>query len=166
MVGKPFSIRRFTLSDLDSVKRINKVFLPENYPEYFFRSLYSNCPDGFLVATVGEEIIGYIMCRLEMSYSLFKRIRWAHIVSIAVDERYRRIGVGTALMRGVIKNLKDRVDGFYLEVRISNKPAVNLYTKLGFEITKRIPRYYIDGEDAYVMTKWVSKEEKQQPLTY
>ncbi len=164
--GKLFTIRKFRLEDLDAVRRINKVFLPENYPEYFFRSLYNNCPDGFLVAIVEDKVIGYIMCRLEVSYSLFKKIKWAHIVSIAVDERYRRKGVGTALIKGVIKNLADKVDGFYLEVRVSNKPAINLYEKMGFEITKRISKYYMDGEDAYLMTKWVSKGEKHVPFTY
>lgn len=163
---KPFTIRKFRLEDLNAVRRINKVFLPENYPEYFFRSLYNNCPDGFLVATVEDEVIGYIMCRLEVSYSLFKKIKWAHIVSIAVDERYRRRGVGTALLNGAIRNLKDKVDGFYLEVRVSNKPAISLYEKLGFEITKRISKYYMDGEDAYLMTKWVSEGEKHIPFTY
>ena len=161
-----FKIRKFSLEDLGEVKRLNRVFLPENYPEYFFRSLYNNCPDGFLVATIEDTIIGYIMCRLEVSYNLFRKVRWAHIVSIAVDERYRRMGVGTALLRGVIENLKDRVDGFYLEVRVSNKPAINLYTKMGFEITKVLRKYYMDGEDAYLMTKWISRSERSQPLTY
>jgi len=41
----------------------------------------------------------------------------------------------------------------YLEVRGSNVPAVNLYKKMGFEVTRTIRGYYADGEDAYVMTR-------------
>ena len=41
----------------------------------------------------------------------------------------------------------------YLEVRESNTPAVELYTKLGFEIARTARNYYADGEDAYVMAK-------------
>jgi ribosomal-protein-alanine N-acetyltransferase len=41
----------------------------------------------------------------------------------------------------------------YLEVRVTNTPAVNLYKKLGFPVTRTIKGYYADGEDAYVMTK-------------
>ena len=41
----------------------------------------------------------------------------------------------------------------FLEVRVTNEPAIALYKKLGFEITRTINGYYSDGEDAYVMTK-------------
>ena len=39
----------------------------------------------------------------------------------------------------------------YLEVRISNDAAINLYSKLGFKKVKRNYGYYMDGEDAWVM---------------
>jgi len=32
-------------------------------------------------------------------------------------------------------------------------PAVNLYKKMDFEITRIIRGYYADGEDAYVMAR-------------
>jgi len=41
----------------------------------------------------------------------------------------------------------------YLEVRVSNTPAINLYSKLGFMIVKIMKGYYADGEDAYVMAR-------------
>ena len=43
----------------------------------------------------------------------------------------------------------------FLEVRVTNEPAISLYKKLGFEITRTVNGYYSDGEDAYVMTKRV-----------
>jgi ribosomal-protein-alanine N-acetyltransferase len=39
----------------------------------------------------------------------------------------------------------------YLEVRVSNHPAIELYKKLGFKKTKRNSGYYLNGEDAWVM---------------
>jgi ribosomal-protein-alanine N-acetyltransferase len=45
------------------------------------------------------------------------------------------------------------VDECYLEVRVGNYPAINLYKKMNFEISRTIPRYYFDGSDAYVMSK-------------
>jgi ribosomal-protein-alanine N-acetyltransferase len=41
----------------------------------------------------------------------------------------------------------------FLEVRVSNMPAISLYKKLGFKVTRTIHGYYSDGEDAYVMSK-------------
>ncbi|MDR0797125.1 MAG: ribosomal-protein-alanine acetyltransferase, partial [Nitrososphaerota archaeon] len=41
----------------------------------------------------------------------------------------------------------------FLEVRVTNEPAISLYKKLDFEISRTINGYYSDGEDAYVMTK-------------
>jgi ribosomal-protein-alanine N-acetyltransferase len=41
----------------------------------------------------------------------------------------------------------------YLEVRMTNEQAVELYKKLGFEITRTTHGYYADGEDAYVMSR-------------
>ena len=46
----------------------------------------------------------------------------------------------------------------YLEVRVSNFPAINLYRKLGYEVVRRIRGYYADGEDAYVMSWKVTDE--------
>ena len=39
----------------------------------------------------------------------------------------------------------------FLEVRVSNEPAIMLYDNLGFVKAKRNTRYYMDGEDAWVM---------------
>ena len=40
-----------------------------------------------------------------------------------------------------------------LEVRVSNKAAINLYKKHGFKIVYAIKNFYLNGEDAYVMMK-------------
>ena len=58
-------------------------------------------------------------------------------------------------MKEVERRLRElfRVEMLRLEVRVSNEPAINLYRKLGFRIVERVPGYYPDGEDAYVMVK-------------
>jgi ribosomal-protein-alanine N-acetyltransferase len=95
------------------------------------------------------------MCRLENGFSELGRMRPArkgHIVSVAVVPDYRRIGVGSALMTSAISALSDYgYSEAFVEVRVTNEPAINLYSKLGFKTVKRVPRYYYNGEDAYVM---------------
>ncbi|MFX1362225.1 MAG: ribosomal protein S18-alanine N-acetyltransferase, partial [Promethearchaeota archaeon] len=101
-----------------------------------------------------RKIIGYIMCRLERGRSSFDSI-WVergHVVSIAVEDAYRGYGIGSELMKRAMDEMKKAgAAECVLEVRVSNAPAINLYKKLGFEISRVISRYYYDGEDAYIM---------------
>jgi ribosomal-protein-alanine N-acetyltransferase len=152
-----FIIRKFNPDDLNAVVEINRRCLPENYTINFFIDIYKNCPDAFLVAEAENEIVGYIMCRLEYGFSDFNRfklVKKGHIVSIAVLSEYRRRGIGSSLITQALKELVNaQVKECYLEVRVSNEVGINLYRKLGFEVTQRIAYYYHDGEDAYVMSK-------------
>jgi ribosomal-protein-alanine N-acetyltransferase len=78
----------------------------------------------------------------------------AHIVSIAVRERYRRRGLGELLLIGAIElGLKRGEQVVTLEARVSNEPAKALYTKYGFSEAGLRRGYYADNhEDAVIMT--------------
>jgi len=151
-----FTIRGFKPDDLERVMHINAKCLPENYSSYFYRNLYTRFPETFLVAEVDEEIQGYIMCRIEKGWSKKGKLspaRLCHIVSIAVMGDYRRRGIGNALIINAMRQGREnyKCDEGYLEVRISNEPAISLYEKLDFSKVKRNYGYYLDGEDAWVM---------------
>lgn len=150
-------IREFERKDLNGVIAINRSCLPENYPPYFFLENYRNYPKAFLVAEKNGEIVGYIMCRVEYGFSHFSRklVKRGHIISIAVIPRERRKGIGGKLMIKAMEAMKNHysVSEYFLEVRVSNFPAINLYKKLGFQIVRVIPNYYLDGENAYLMAK-------------
>ena len=63
------------------------------------------------------------------------------------------MGIGKALIVEALKNMVDNdAKECFLEVRVSNAPAVSLYKRLGFMEVKRVRGYYYDGEDAYVMS--------------
>jgi ribosomal-protein-alanine N-acetyltransferase len=135
---------------------INKICLPENYTSLFFLDLHERFPETFIVAEVNEEVVGYIMCRIETGFanSSFGITKKGHVVSIAVLPEYRGYGIGHALIEEAIKGMqKYNVKEIYLEVRVSNTTAINLYRKLGLEIRRIIKEYYLDGEDAYLMAK-------------
>ncbi|MGQ9530869.1 MAG: ribosomal protein S18-alanine N-acetyltransferase [Candidatus Bathycorpusculaceae bacterium] len=152
-----FKLRKFTTNDLQSVMHINRVCLPENYTDYFFIELHQRFPETFIVAEENGEVVGYIMCRIEMGLSNFGLsglLKKGHIVSVAVLHQHRRKGIGKALINQALENMRlYNAKQCFLEVRVSNMPAIELYKKLGFEITRTIHGYYSDGEDAYVMTK-------------
>jgi len=155
---KQYKIREASEEDLLTVMNINRICLPENYSYVFFETVLRSYPKSFLVAEVNERIAGYIMCRVERALSRFHRFklcRVGHIISIAVLPEYRRAGIATALMEKAMEALKNvyGCSEIFLEVRVSNTPAINLYEKLGFIKIERIKNYYLDGEDAYLMAR-------------
>jgi len=157
LIQKDRSLRRFTPSDLDAVININRVCLPENYAAYFFMDTFNTHPESFIVAESQGNVVGYIMCRVEHGFSDLKKLRFAkkgHVISVAVMPDFRRLGMGSALVKDALSALSNlHVDECYLEVRISNDAAITLYRRLGFDIVRTIPRYYYDSSDAYVMAK-------------
>jgi ribosomal-protein-alanine N-acetyltransferase len=152
-----FNIRKFKEDDLQSVMNINRGTLPENYTDYFFLDLYERFPETFIVVEEEDKIVGYIMCRVEVGLSNFGLgglIRKGHVVSIAVLPTARRKGVAMALINRALEGMQSyKAKQCYLEVRVTNEPGVNLYKKLGFEVTRTAHGYYSDGENAYVMSK-------------
>ncbi|MEM3623145.1 MAG: ribosomal protein S18-alanine N-acetyltransferase [Candidatus Bathyarchaeia archaeon] len=152
-----FRLRKFNMNDLQTVMHINRTCLPENYTDYFFIELHQRFPETFIVAEENGEVVGYIMCRIELGLSNFGfsgLLKKGHIVSVAVLHQHRRKGIGKALVSQALENMRIyNAKQCFLEVRVTNTPAIELYKKLGFEVTRTIHGYYSDGEDAYVMTK-------------
>jgi len=160
--SKDFSLRKFTPEDLEEVIHINRSCLPENYIPSFFLSIYKGYPESFIVAERDGRVVGYIMCRIEKGFSSkFKIVKKGHVISIAVLPEHRRMGIGYALMKEAMKAMHKiyGAEECYLEVRVSNEAAINLYKKLGFEISGKIKGYYLDGEDAYIMSRKLPIEE-------
>jgi ribosomal-protein-alanine N-acetyltransferase len=152
-----FKLRKFVPDDLQNVMQINRVCLPENYTDFFFIDLQQRFPETFIVAEEDGKLLGYIMCRIEVGLSnigLGGLIRKGHVVSIAVLPQSRRKGVAQAIINRALDGMRFyKAKLGFLEVRVTNEPAISLYKKLGFEVTRTNNGYYSDGEDAYVMTK-------------
>ncbi|HKT21751.1 MAG TPA: GNAT family N-acetyltransferase [Nitrososphaerales archaeon] len=133
IVGKvgDYLIRGCDRDDVPTVIKINEETLPEHYSDYFYYEILAEFPEAFLVAELGGAIVGYVMARIEYGFSHLKRLglsRKGHIVSIAVREQHRGQGVGSLLMRKAEDAMAAKgATESYLEVRVSNLEAVNLY---------------------------------------
>jgi ribosomal-protein-alanine N-acetyltransferase len=159
-----YKIRKFKEEDLLRVVEINRLCLPENYSPFFFLELYKSYPETFIVAEHENKLIGYVMVRVETGFSDFHRFKITkkgHIVSIAVMPEHRLRGVGSALMITTLKNMVQhyKCHETYLEVRVSNLSAISLYKKLGYKEIRVIPHYYLDGEDALLMSRELKPED-------
>lgn len=111
-------------------------------------SYLAKCSDG----QEKEKIIGYIFFRL-IAQQL-------HILKIAVTPNWRCRGVASALIDQCVEQaLKLGAKSAFLEVRPSNKSAINFYRRQGFRIMGRKPNYYADTrEDALVLIKNLKEE--------
>jgi [ribosomal protein S18]-alanine N-acetyltransferase len=77
----------------------------------------------------------------------------AELEMIAVAADSQRGGVACGIFTTLVKELRSMCAGeLLLEVRASNRPALEFYRSQGFEETGRRPRYYSDPvEDAVLM---------------
>lgn len=83
----------------------------------------------------------------------------AELLLLAIRPTMRRRGIGTALLRSIVTDAKERGAGtLHLEVRANNE-AVRLYHNEGFEKVGERRDYYRgkDGKlfDAHTFSKWV-----------
>lgn len=78
----------------------------------------------------------------------------AHIATIATHPHWRRQGLGRWILLNMLAEARTvGAEKATLEVRVSNAPAIALYTELGFTVVGKRKRYYPDnGEDALLMT--------------
>lgn len=76
----------------------------------------------------------------------------AHVLRLVVAPAWRGRGIAAGLV-GELIDLAARAGrpALTLEVRASNRAALNLYRRLGFVSHGVRPRYYADGEDAVVL---------------
>jgi len=77
----------------------------------------------------------------------------AHIITIATRYAYQRQGIGEWLLIASLDAAMElKANVITLEVRVSNKPAQELYLKYAFQHVGLRRRYYTDnGEDALIM---------------
>jgi ribosomal-protein-alanine N-acetyltransferase len=109
-------------------------------------------PEPVVSTTSGDRIVGFV--------GLWFMVDEAHIVTIAVEERERRKGIGEMLLIAAIELAMRRAQEVVtLECRASNLPAQALYEKYGFRRVGVRKRYYTDNdEDALIMTTFPIQE--------
>lgn len=98
------------------------------------------------VAERGREVVATALFQTVLDES--------ELLRLAVVQHGRRAGIGRALLRHGLAELRRRgVEHCFLEVRADNQAALGLYRALGFRTTGRRARYYSDGTDALLFSR-------------
>ena len=99
------------------------------------------------------ELVGVIVCKADRKNR--KKVLRGYIAMLAVEDRYRRHGIGSNLVKRAVREMQRLgCNEAVLETEITNKGALRLYEALGFLRDKRLSKYYLNGVDAFRLKLW------------
>ena len=145
-------LRKMAEKDLEQVIAIDQVSFPKPWPKNSFLFEIKNNPVARL--WVAETQVDQETWKISGMIVLWMIVDEVHIGTIAVHPDYRRLGIGTRLIKHSLRALQmEGAKSVYLEVRQSNTGAQALYKKFGFVISGVRKKYYVDNdEDALLLT--------------
>lgn len=135
-----------TLRDLGPLRKLEQVcFGKDAWPVLDLIAVLTFSDVVRFKAVRDDQMIGFV------AGDTRRHDGWAWIANIAVDPRYRRQGIGRALLLTCESKL--HVPRVRLTVRLSNTAAIALYEKEGYKTADIWKGYYYDGEDGLMMEK-------------
>lgn len=141
-------IERFAERHVSAAAELERQCFSAPWSEDALREELDNEHALFLAAVEEQsgETVGYIGCHVILDEG--------YIANVAVSQRARRAGVGSALVQALLERAAQRGAVLVtLEVRASNAPAIGLYQKWGFvPVGTRRGFYDKPKEDALLMT--------------
>lgn len=146
--GPAFDIRSAGVDDGEALAAIEARSFSNPWQPQTFRSLIAQGRAHILVAEdAALEILGYAV------------VWWVHeqgeLANLAVTEEYQGRGIGSALLDKVLADVEAQgVESLFLEVRMSNQRAIDLYLSRDFEgVAVRRDYYRNPREDARILVK-------------
>lgn len=150
-----FRLREFDSEDFNKLHAIDQACFPPGIA-YSRRELsyYISLRGTFtLVAETSgakKEIAGFIVGQ-KVPRGM------GHIITIDTVAMFRRHSLGSLLMQAAEDRFKAQgCHAIVLEVAIDNAPAIAFYKHLGYFELKKIPRYYQNRIDAFMMAKRIA----------
>ena len=140
------SYRFASMKDANSLAIIDEQIFDgsEMYNEQSFASDLQNSDKIYYVAVHKNLVVGYVLLAV-VGDDL-------ELHKIAVLPQFRKLGIGKNLLDMASKYMKkNHYKKLFLEVRETNKNAINLYNKFGFKVLSKRENYYDDGEACLVM---------------
>jgi ribosomal-protein-alanine N-acetyltransferase len=127
-------IRPMTVADVPLIYAIECASQEVPWSEGIFKDCLEAGYNGWVIEAKGI-IEGYILS--------YVRSKECHILNICVRTISRKKGWGRRLMEHAIADARENnADVVFLEVRVSNDPAIHLYRKIGFNEVGIRREYY------------------------
>ncbi len=149
-------LRPFQASDLETLVKIDRACFPPgiSYSREELAGFIGQPNSETWVGEEGGEIVGFLI-------SDRQPLRVAHIITIDVVARWRRQGVGKALMDAAEDwARRERLRLIYLETAEDNLAAQEFYRAQGYATVERLEGYYPNGRAAWVMVKRLTGKSK------
>ncbi|MDR2163376.1 MAG: ribosomal protein S18-alanine N-acetyltransferase [Clostridiales Family XIII bacterium] len=141
-------IRSATTDDLDAIMALEEsCFTLPWRREDLEIDIRENILSAYFVAETSGQVCGYA--------GMWMVCGECHIMTIAVAPGHRQAGIGAMLFMKLMDEARLRgANRYFLEVRMSNAPAIAMYEKFGFRRIDVRRAYYDDnGEDALIMCR-------------
>jgi [ribosomal protein S18]-alanine N-acetyltransferase len=146
-----FTTRRLRAADLDRILAIeHECFGADAWDRNLFAEYLCDWGDLFLVAEGRRRVYGYVLACIRSRTA----VPSAELVSIAVVGAARRQGAATVLLASIMRRLRRRaILRLSLMVKVTNTGAMAFYDRHGFSRIRRVPGYYEDGTDGFLMSR-------------
>lgn len=144
---KEIQIVPFAEQHVADIAKLEQLCFADPWTEDGLREELDNTCARFLTA-VDETgtVAGYIGCHTVLDEG--------YIANVAVSPDFRRQGIGKKLVQALLAQSTD-LSFVTLEVRVSNDPAIQLYTGCGFQPAGTRKKFYSHPtEDALLMTRF------------
>ncbi|RAH87474.1 acyl-CoA N-acyltransferase [Aspergillus japonicus CBS 114.51] len=129
--------------------------MDDSVPSSFPTSETTATPSSSSPQQQQQRMVGVVVSKLEPHRGGPLR---GYIAMLAVKEEYRGRGIATKLARMAIDAMIERdADEIVLETEITNTAAIKLYERLGFLRSKRLHRYYLNGNSAYRLVLYLKE---------
>ncbi|KAI1105444.1 acyl-CoA N-acyltransferase [Jackrogersella minutella] len=154
---------------LPAIRALISKDLSEPYSIYVYRYfLYQWAHLCYMALNpVDKSLMGVIICKLEHHASHSPPTHRGYIAMLAVSSGFRGHGIATALVKMAIDAMAERhADEIVLETEETNESAMRLYERLGFLRSKKLHRYYLNGNSAYrlvLLLKSTDPDAEQHP---
>ncbi len=148
-------LRPYDPRDFSALYRLDQSCFPAgiSYSKATLRYFLSLRSADCQVALEDAHIAGFILTE--------ENPPLAHIITLDVAEKFRRRGIGSALLAESERNLALRgVRHILLETATNNDAGVAFWRRHGYRIEATLKRYYLGRLDAYEMRKILSTPTK------